>query len=250
VTARHIDVSGREESPAVVLVHGAGANRGMWRPQVRTLAGEFRVIAPDLPGHGDHPERRFRFEPAVTDLQQVLARQVPGRAIVVGISLGGYVAMGAAAADPARIGALVLSGATAEYLGWDGFTTRASGVLTRVLGPVLRRASERSLRVAGNSEAAEAAIGIGLSIRGAAQALMSVPGRDYHALCAGFPGPVLILNGERDGVNRRCEVDAARRWDAELVVLEDCGHACAVTRPDAFAAAVAAFARKAAGGAG
>jgi pimeloyl-ACP methyl ester carboxylesterase len=56
-----------------------------------------------------------------------------------------------------------------------------------------------------------------------------------------YRGPVLILNGERDKVNREREDDAARRWNAELMVIPDSGHSCVLSQPDAFSAAARAF---------
>ncbi len=239
----HVDLAGPADAPALVLLHGASANRKMWYSQVEALADEFRVIVPDMPGHGDHPIRRFRFDEAVADVQRIIDEEAGGTAMVLGLSGGGYVGLGVAHHSPERVRALVLSGATAEYLGWGGFSTRLFGYFVGVISPVMRRMSEKGIRKGARPETAEAMIDVGVSMRAASQSLRAIPGRDYHAMLEEYSGPVLILNGERDKANRECEEDAARRWGAELVVLEDCGHACALSQPDAFSEAAGEFLR-------
>ncbi|MCJ7726864.1 MAG: alpha/beta hydrolase, partial [Acidimicrobiia bacterium] len=198
-----IDLAGPQDAPPVVFLHGGGANRGMWRWQLEALASEFRVIVPDLPGHGHHPDRTWRFKSSVDSVAEVIDRHAGGRALVVGLSLGGYVGMGVAQAHPGKVRGLILSGATAQYLGWGGLETRLFGGVVRVVGPVFRRLNEKAmskLAERGNAPAAQAIPEIGMSMRGAAQVLMRLPGRDFHAITAAYPGPVMILNGERDKV--------------------------------------------------
>jgi pimeloyl-ACP methyl ester carboxylesterase len=50
----------RGSGRAIVLVHGHPFNRGMWAPQADSLARDFRVVAPDLPGYGASPPRGAR----------------------------------------------------------------------------------------------------------------------------------------------------------------------------------------------
>ncbi|MDH3247574.1 MAG: alpha/beta hydrolase [Acidimicrobiia bacterium] len=84
----------------------------------------------------------------------------------------------------------------------------------------------------------------GLSLRSAMRALRTIPGTDHRAMLAGFEGPVLILNGERDEGNREEEEDAAAvAKDATIVMVEDAGHACSLTQPAAFSAAIDDFCR-------
>ncbi len=66
-----------------------------------------------------------------------------------------------------------------------------------------------------------------------------MPGFDYRRMLSEFEGPVLILNGERDEGNREEEADAASAaLDATIVMVEDAGHACSLTQPAAFSAAM------------
>ena len=83
-----------EAGPWVVLVHGLGLNRRMWREQIPALMPSYRVLAYDLAGHGDTPPR-----PKAPSLSGFSAQLVGlldhlgiARAAVVGFSLGGMIA--------------------------------------------------------------------------------------------------------------------------------------------------------------
>src|SRR5690606_31556391 len=77
----------------VVLLHGSRTSCTMWRRQVRVLrdAG-IPTSAPDLPGHGARRGERFDLDEAVTTVRDAVAA-AGGRALVVGLSLGGYIAI-------------------------------------------------------------------------------------------------------------------------------------------------------------
>ncbi len=95
---------------AVVLVHGWSCDHTIWRAQLADLAGEFRVIAPDLPGHGrsDHPARAYTMAHLVRGLEAVLKAAKVRRVVLVGHSLGAKVASEYARRHPARVRGLVL----------------------------------------------------------------------------------------------------------------------------------------------
>ena len=108
---------GPPDAPAIVLVHGTRMSRGMWHPQLAALQGGFRVIALDLPGHGALRDRRFDWDEAVDEIARVIDEAAGGRAVVCGLSLGGYLAIDLAARYPERVAGLVISGASAEPSG-------------------------------------------------------------------------------------------------------------------------------------
>lgn len=102
------DVLAHEErgvGEALVLVHGHPFNRSMWNPQIESLSRTFRVVAVDLPGFGESPPRSEvmtmrAFAEAVVELLDHLGVE---RSIVIGLSMGGLVAMelGLGYPDPA-----------------------------------------------------------------------------------------------------------------------------------------------------
>jgi 3-oxoadipate enol-lactonase len=101
------------EGPAVVLVHAGIADRRMWREYLPWLAGEgWHAIAPDLPGFGEHVPSAD--PPAPWDfVRGVLDELVIDRAVVVGCSFGGAVALRLAVTAPERVRGLGLISAPA-----------------------------------------------------------------------------------------------------------------------------------------
>ncbi len=94
---------------AVVLLHGLGSRASDWRAQIDAL-GRYRVIAPDLRGHGDTPAppRPWRIADFAGDVLELLDRLGVERAHVVGFSLGGMVALEIAARAPGRLASLCI----------------------------------------------------------------------------------------------------------------------------------------------
>ncbi|MBA3243930.1 MAG: alpha/beta fold hydrolase [Actinobacteria bacterium] len=106
----------RGEGPAVVLVHGHPFDRSMWAPQQEPLGRSFRVIAPDLRGYGQSPATSgtVTMRQLASDVEALLDDLGVESAAVVGLSMGGLVAMELAIASPDRWWALGLVATTAE----------------------------------------------------------------------------------------------------------------------------------------
>jgi pimeloyl-ACP methyl ester carboxylesterase len=97
--------------PVVVLLHGAGDQAGTWARTVPALITDHRVIAPDLPGHGGSEPRSgpLPVGTVTAGTAAVLAACAPGVVpVVVGNSLGAWVALLYAAGHPTGVGRLVL----------------------------------------------------------------------------------------------------------------------------------------------
>jgi len=107
--------------PALVFVHGGLANRSFWDGQLRSLAGRHRVIALDLPGHGESGSNRQQWgiPEFGADVRAVVEAERLGTVIIFGNSLGGPVAIEAA---------LLLPGKTLGVVGVDTFQRLAYSV--------------------------------------------------------------------------------------------------------------------------
>src|SRR5207253_1856773 len=106
------DVSG--SGPAVLLSHGYSATRRMWDGQHRALEGRYTVISWSMRGHGetespDDPAQ-YSEELTVGDMRALLRHVGVERAIVGGLSLGGYASLGFSLAHPEMVRALVIVG--------------------------------------------------------------------------------------------------------------------------------------------
>lgn len=235
---------GDRSKPTILFLHGASANQKMWLPQLEPLSDEFHTVAINQPGHGDRRAENFSLDQAARETVDWLQTNRPDGAVIVGLSGGGYVGMVAAAEAPELITGMVLSGSTASYTGWGGFSTKMYGYVFPLLAKRLEPKAVESLKKLAPPEIADEMLSEGVSMRGAASAFRQIPGRDYRGMLASYPGPVMVLNGERDKPNRDEEDDLlASRPDAEIVTIEDAGHACSVTQPEVFNEHVRRFAR-------
>ena len=256
-------VVGPAEGRPIVFIHGTRVNRGMWRAQQVGLADAYRVVTLDLPGHGSLADRHFRFSSAVEEVARIIDTAAGGRAVVVGFSLGGYVAMELAARHPKRVAGLAIVGASSEpwtvlpeplrlaarlVLAMDRNRIPRPSTFLRaavaLAGPDLAFGPRRVGRASGRSgDDGEAG---GRWFDGGGQAVLDIMGRRFQPRFAAYQGPSLILNGARDRLMRRHEaafLAAARH--GSLVVLPGIGHVCNDGAADAFNRVIRRFADEA-----
>jgi pimeloyl-ACP methyl ester carboxylesterase len=97
------------KGPALLLLHGLGGSHDDWRMQVPEFAARYRVIVPDLRGFGASERREpFTIQQHVRDLLAELAALSIKRAHVVGLSMGGAIAIELALRAPQAVASLVL----------------------------------------------------------------------------------------------------------------------------------------------
>jgi pimeloyl-ACP methyl ester carboxylesterase len=104
------EVSGN--GPTLLLSHGYGSTRHMWDDQHRAFSDRWRVVSWDMRGHGhtDSPGDPKQYSAALTvaDMRALLQHVGAQRAIIGGLSLGGYVSLAFALAHPEMTQALVI----------------------------------------------------------------------------------------------------------------------------------------------
>lgn len=234
-------------APALLFLHGATGTRKMWLPQMASLSDTYRVMAADLPGHGELAHERFTLEGAAERAEQIIRERAPYKtALVIGLSLGGYVAMTLARRAPEIVAGMVLAGASINFTGLMGTLARMNAALFPLF-PKRWLASEnaRAMKKMFAPDIAAAQIEARFYFDAAGDVYRDLAGRDFHALLSGYPGPVLALNGEKDWQNRRYEkAFVAAAQHGTLAILPGAGHMCNLEAPDAFTAAVRAFADK------
>lgn len=155
VTAREIEVDGIRlhvaeagEGPALILLHGLSATHANWEHTIPAFAGRWRVVAPDLPGHGSSgkPDAPYTID-FYAGVIRSLGRQLGlSDAVVVGNSLGGQIAIELALSYPAWTRALVLAAPAGAFgplslraLGWALGAATRPGVLRLTLPRTLER---------------------------------------------------------------------------------------------------------------
>jgi pimeloyl-ACP methyl ester carboxylesterase len=236
------DVAGPEEAPTIVFLHGTRVTRAMWNPQVAALTDRYRVVTVDLPGHGVLADMPFRMPRAVAIAWSVIDRN-GGRAIVVGQSLGGYVAMELAAAHPGHVAGLVLCNSSAEPRAVARRAPRTVGVY------LADRVGERYLgrgapvHAGGPTSAPAPRATNGWLFKGGYGAVVTALRTSFLPRLAAYPGPVLLVNGADDPLFRRAErTFLAACRDGRLRVIEGAGHLVSSEQPEAFNAAIREFA--------
>ena len=228
---------------AIVLVHGTRLTRTAWTAQVDALSDAYRVIALDLPGHGSLADRPFTIAAAADELARVITTAAAGRAVVVGLSLGGYVAMDLASRRPELIRGLVLSGATQEPV---GIRARPYLALAWAIDRLGHRGMDRLnrwfFRTRYPPAIAEPIIESGFHSEGGSTALRALVGERFAPRLAAYPGRVLIINGELDVLFRLGAKRFAREArDVRRLRIRGATHLANLDRPEAFTAAVRKF---------
>ena len=250
------------QGPGLVLVHGLGGTIENWRALAPALAPSFRVLVPDLPGHG-----RSAALPAAAHLD-VFADAVFAMAdaegiadaIWIGHSLGGTVSLRAAARRPDAVRGVMLAAAAGI-----GSATRLGRVTVTLMGLLEPGKAIAPFRHAWASSRLGRRLAFGWWGVGDADALEPelaeafLVGPAHHTktrqagralLATDFPGesdritcPCLVLWGARDKwVMLDDGMEYARRLGAPLRTIAGCGHLLIGERPEVLLRAIEDFA--------
>jgi pimeloyl-ACP methyl ester carboxylesterase len=238
--AIHYEVHG--QGPAILLSHGYSATCRMWDGQIAALRDRYQIIVWDMRGHGqsDYPSDPNAYSEAATvaDMAAILHATGVRRAVIGGLSLGGYMSLAFHRMHPEMIRALLI------------FDT----------GPGFRKAEARD---AWNQRAMQRAVDLdsaGLAALGTSDEVRMSRHRDASGLAGAARGmltqrddsviasldaitvPSLVLVGSND-TNFLAATDymARKIHGATKVVIADAGHASNLHQPVAFNHAVESF---------
>ncbi|QGQ19985.1 alpha/beta fold hydrolase [Cellulomonas sp. JZ18] len=239
----------------IVLLHGFPLDHRMWTDVAARLGGERRVLLPEIPTSAD---RLAEVGPTLDDAADRIADQLAAagvrRAVVAGLSMGGYVALALLDRHPDLVAGLALVDtkatadapearerrlAVAAEVERSGTVDAVRGMVGSVLGETTRTARpEVGERVAAWIDAQPPAR-VAWSQRAMAARV------DRTEVLRRYRGPVTVVVGDEDTVTG---VDAAeelaRVADAQLVVVPRVGHLSAVEDPGSVAAALAELAQR------
>lgn len=244
----------RGSGPPVLLLHAFPLSLAMWEPPAEALAASHLVVRLDARGFGGSPpgDGLLTMERIASDAAALLDHLGLPRAVICGLSMGGYAALAMVRRHPERIRALVLADTKAgpdtaearqgraqlaEAVLRDGTAALAETMVGRLLGPTSLR--ERPAVVARVREMILAA-----SPRGVADALPGLGARaDSTPTLREVRVPTLLLFGEEDALTPPSEGEAMRQAIAgsRLEVIPRAGHLANLENPEAFGAALLGF---------
>ena len=229
---------------ALLLSHAYGASHKMWDPQIEPLSAKYKVITWDMRGHAnsDSPvdEAEYSEEKTVEDMRLILAAEAVDRAVIGGLSRGGYMSFAFYLAHPEMVDGLLLVDTGPGYRnpeareGWNKMAYKQAD-----------RYLEQGLE--GLPQAAEVQVGATLqrSPEGLAKAARGMLAQSHPRVMEAIESieiPALIMVGANDTpFLQAADVMAAKMPNSKKVVIENAGHAANMDQPDIFNNAVLEF---------
>jgi len=243
----HVVEFGDPQGLPVVFLHGFPFSHSMWTPQLQSLPADLRAIAYDLRGLGssDPGDGQFTLEGHVDDLIALLDFYRLSKVAVVGLSMGGYIALRALQRNPERFCAAVLCDTRSEsdsdevklkraaqikQVKAGGSVSFAEGFLKAVFAPETFAKNPQAISLIRDTITAT-------SPKSIAGTLLALAARtDTSAALPGIAMPTLILVGEKDAVT---PPEAARAMHAkipgsQLQVIPESAHMSNLENPEVF----------------
>ncbi|MFG1753746.1 alpha/beta fold hydrolase [Streptosporangium sandarakinum] len=256
----HLYTRSAGEGVPVVLLHAFPLSSAMWLAQREGLSALCKVITPDLRGFGGSVlgDEEPSLDVMADDVARTLDREGVDRAVIGGLSMGGYVTMALCRRHPDRLMGVVLADTKAsadpdqaranrERIAAAVVEDGSAVLLEEVLPPLVGRttAERRAMvygRVRGLVQSAPPR-----AVAWAQRAMAARP--DSFDTLRGLKVPALVLVGEEDGLTPRGDAEAMVEAvpDGRLAVIEKAGHLSAVEQPEAFNRALAGFIAELAG---
>jgi pimeloyl-ACP methyl ester carboxylesterase len=233
---------------AVLFIHGHLFNRTMWSSQVQSLRWKYRTVAPDLRGYGQSspgPDPVSTLESLAGDLIRLLDHLSVARVCVVGLSLGGQVAMEFVRAFPDRTAGAVFAATfpqaettdgvkhrnrMAERLLIEGTAFAGSEMLPKLISPTSLKNHPSIAASVYQMICATDPAGAAAALRGRALR------RDYRESLTQLKAPCLIVIGTDDAYSTVDEAQAMRVaiQGSRLEVFPNVGHMPNLENEDRF----------------
>jgi pimeloyl-ACP methyl ester carboxylesterase len=222
----------------------------MWAPQLAALKSRFRLIAPDLRGFGTTPvSGPWSLQEAADNLAELLDSLRIAECGLIGLSMGGYIALPFYAKHPQRVRQLVLANTRARAdnetekaartkmiadLEQSGATILSERMLPRLLKPNAPPEIVQGVRAIIDTTGVTAAIHALMAMRDRPDASTVL----HHITC-----PTLVIAGEYDVVTRvqECREMASTIADARFKTIMNAGHLSNLEDSEAFNQALAGF---------
>jgi 3-oxoadipate enol-lactonase/4-carboxymuconolactone decarboxylase len=244
----HVLQDGPPGAAPLVLLHSLGTNAHIWDDQAAELSRSFRVIRPDLRGHGltGCTPGPYSMALLADDLAGLLDALGVGRAHIGGISIGGLVAQAFAAAHPDRAEFLILADTALAIPPAQSWTDRAALVRAEGISAIADAVIARWVTPAFLDAPATAGLRAMLlrtPAEGYAAAAEAIAAADFTESTAALNIPALVIVADQDQATPVSSAEALHLALAGslLVVVEDAAHIPTVEKPAEITAAIVNF---------
>lgn len=242
----YIDEGNSEKLP-LILIHGFPFDKWMWRNQISAFKDQYRTLAYDVRGHGnsDPGEEKYTISLFAKDLFLFMDALQIDRAVIGGLSMGGYIALNAVLQQPERIAALVLCdsqcGPDTDQVRKGRMDTidsvRQKGLDDYASNSIKKLFSKTSLTSKTEEVAFIKQTILGTRVETICDTLMALAER--KETCSGLPSirvPVLIMVGEDDQVT---PPEGAQKMhqlipNAQLHLINEAGHVSNLENEESF----------------
>jgi 3-oxoadipate enol-lactonase len=257
----HVEVAGRRlrylqagSGWPLILLHAFPLSADLWRPQLDRVSRGWQFLAPDLRGFGRGvlPPTSMTMDDMAAEVSAFMDALEIDRAVIGGLSMGGYVTMALYRLAPERFTGMLLANTKASLDSPEGRAAReqmielvrsegASAVADQMLPKLLGATSQRARPyldtlvrrlIEGNSPE-----GIGAAIHAIKDRPDSLPTLEHTAV------PALIITSDEDVIIPVSESEAMHSVmpRSQLVVLTAAGHLSNIEVPDDFSEALGTF---------
>lgn len=244
----HAQVEGPPGAPPLLLIHSLGTSLHVWDDQAAALARSFRVIRPDLRGHGltEVTPGPYSMDGLARDCFAVLDAVNVKKAHVAGISIGGMIAQSMAAQAPERIASLILCDTAMAIPGREVYIDRAATVRSKGMDAIADAVMARWVTPGyADSPGAKGlrAMLLRTAPEGYAGAGEAIAASDLSETTRRISLPTLILVGDQDEATPLASAEALRQAiaGASLEVIPNASHIPTVEQPEAVADAILRF---------
>lgn len=241
--------------PPIILLHGYPFNRSMWREQVDSLSANYRVVIPDLRGHGETSatqEEPATMEEMAQDVAALLDELEIKRVVLGGLSMGGYVTLAFYRRFSLRVRALILADTRsqadtpeaqrnreeqAEKILEQGMSSIVDDFLKKVLTPTTLSEKPEIVERVRKMVVTTKPLGAAAALRG-----MAVR-PDQTDFLPEIIAPTLIIVGSEDQLTPPVDAEMMRSkiGGSRLEIIEGASHLSNLERPAEFNRALKKF---------
>ena len=223
---------GREEAPVLVLLHGVNDQAGTWAGVVPSLVKEYRLIVPDLAGHGESEPKTgvITYALVLERLHSIVEKETRGKVVIAGNSMGGWIGTLYALDHPDKVAQLVLEDSSG--MAWP---------LTVPLFPKNREEAKAMMRAVNGpaDRTPDAVLDAFLARKDLPMSRFMMPDIVQHLLDTRLPKlavPVTLIWGRDDGVLPLAYAEALQKAipGSELRIIDGAAHIPHRQQPEKF----------------